>query len=339
MLLSIIVPVFNVEKYLHQCLDSLVSQSYKNIEVIMVDDGSQDKSGMICDKYAAKYKNFSVIHKENAGLGMARNTGLDHISGDYVTFVDSDDYLEPFFIEKMLNYAVSNNVDMCKGGFQRVRDDGVIIATRQYENEIFNGSDARTKFLPRMFGSSPTKHDSIEMCVCGAIYKKSLIDKYHLRFPSEREMISEDLVFNIDYMQHADGAYLISEVGYNYRANFSSLTKSYRPDRFVASRHFYLEIGKKLRRLGYSEDILKRLDKLFFIYLRACIAQEKRKVSGNNIKEALAHISNICLDETVQEVLSKYPVQYLEIKQRIFIELIRHKLKFLLWFLVEAKII
>ena len=80
-LISVIVPVYNVEKYLRQCLTSLVNQTYKNIEVVMVDDGSKDSSGLICDEYAINYQNFSVVHKKNAGLGMARNTGLDNIKG------------------------------------------------------------------------------------------------------------------------------------------------------------------------------------------------------------------------------------------------------------------
>lgn len=102
-LISIIVPVYNVEKYLRHCLDSLLKQTYKNIEVIMIDDGSKDSSGQICDEYANKHENFCVIHKKNAGLGMARNTGLEYVHGEYITFLDSDDYLESaalnFYIE------------------------------------------------------------------------------------------------------------------------------------------------------------------------------------------------------------------------------------------------
>ena len=205
-LVSVIVPVYNVEKYLRQCLDSLLEQTYKNIEVVMVDDGSKDSSGKICDEYAKKYENFYAVHKENAGLGMARNTGFEHINGEYVTFLDSDDYLENDCIEILYNTLLKQQVDMCKGGFKRVIDSGEVVSKREYQNELFKGDCAKMELLPRMIGSSPSRHDSVEMCVCGAIYKTSLIKKYNLQFPSERELISEDLVFNIDYMQHAPSA-------------------------------------------------------------------------------------------------------------------------------------
>lgn len=114
MLISVIVPVYNVEKYLRQCLDSLLQQSYRDLEIIMVDDGSQDSSGEVCEEYACKYPHFKVVHKQNAGLGMARNTGLEHITGQYVVFVDSDDYLDEDAIEMLYRGLTENHVDMCK---------------------------------------------------------------------------------------------------------------------------------------------------------------------------------------------------------------------------------
>ena len=104
-LLSVIVPVYNVENYLSRCVDSILSQSGVTLEVLLVDDGSTDASGKICDSYAARDDRVKVIHKENGGLSSARNTGLDRASGDYVTFVDSDDYLEPEAYGPMLDLA------------------------------------------------------------------------------------------------------------------------------------------------------------------------------------------------------------------------------------------
>ena len=112
-LISLIVPVFNVEKYLKRCLDSLISQSYKNIEIILIDDGSTDESGKICDRYAKEHSNIiKVLHQENQGLSMARNAGLDIAIGEYIGFVDSDDYVEPKMFERLYNNLLESNADI-----------------------------------------------------------------------------------------------------------------------------------------------------------------------------------------------------------------------------------
>lgn len=109
---TIIVPVYNVEKYLRKCLDSLINQTYKNLEIIVIDDGSMDSSGKICDEFAEKDDRVIVIHQKNAGVSIARNVGLDRMSGDYVTFVDSDDYLKLDAIERFLKIHIKENADI-----------------------------------------------------------------------------------------------------------------------------------------------------------------------------------------------------------------------------------
>ena len=117
-LISVIVPVYNVEAYLPRCVDSILAQTYKNLEIILVDDGTKDRGGVICDEYAAKDPRVKVIHKENGGLSSARNAGIDVARGEYLAFVDSDDYLEPEAMEVLLNAAVSNNVRLtCAGRY------------------------------------------------------------------------------------------------------------------------------------------------------------------------------------------------------------------------------
>lgn len=338
-IISVIVPVYNVEKYLRQCLDSLVKQTYKNIEVIMVDDGSKDSSGRICDEYAKEYENFFVVHKKNAGLGMARNTGFEYMHGEYVTFLDSDDYLDPDCINNLYASLLKEHVDVCKGGFKRVLDSGDIVSERKYRNELFRGESARTELLPRMIGSSPSRHDSVEMCVCGAIYRTDLIKKYNLSFPSERELISEDLVFNIDYMQHANGACNIEDMGYNYRVNLKSLSTSYRVNRFEASKYFYLEMKKKLLNLQYNEDTILRLDRMFFVYLRMCIGQERPSASQKKAYASIQTISKICGDAVVRDAIEKYPCRELGIKQQLFLKMIQFRMNRLLYFLAKKEFI
>lgn len=338
MMISVIVPVYNVEKYLRKCLNSLLKQTYKNLEIVVIDDGSTDSSGSICDEYAEKYDSFFVIHKENAGLGMARNTGLEYITGEYVVFLDADDYIEPTFIEVLYRNLINYKVDMCKGGFLRVTDHKEIVSIRKFNNEIFEGKKAREELLPRMIGSSPSRHDSIEMCVWGAIYNASIIKKYDLKFPSERKLISEDLVFNIDFMQHADGACTISETEYNYRINPESLSMSYRIDRFEASRYFYLEMKKKLAGYGYDKTIILRLDRMFFIYLRMCIAQEKKRSSKKTGKKSIRKIREICNDSIVRQAIKEYPVERLDFKQKLFLKMISLKMAKSLYILAGLEI-
>lgn len=112
-LVSIIIPVYKVEKYLSECLDSVVNQTYKNLEIILVDDGSPDNCGKICDEYAVLDRRIRVIHKENGGLCSARNAGIDIANGEWIYSMDSDDYIENDLIEIALNTAVSDNTDMC----------------------------------------------------------------------------------------------------------------------------------------------------------------------------------------------------------------------------------
>lgn len=338
-LISVIIPIYNVEKYLRQCIESLLQQTYPNTEIILIDDGSKDNSGKICDEYAEKCCNVFVVHKENAGLGMARNTGLEHITGKYVAFVDSDDWLCKDLLEVLYNNLISNNVDCCKSGFQRVRNDGTVVSVTRYKNEVFEGDRAKKELLPRMVGSSPSQHDSIEMAVCAVLYNAEIIKSHEIRFPSERELISEDLVFNIDYMQHANGACTVDAVCYNYRVNENSLTRSYRPDRYKACAYFYSEMEKKLKNFGYDDMTILRLKRMFFICVRMSVGQETKAISGLSFKQNRENIKAICNEPLLRGIISSYPVNELEFRQKMFVQLIEWKAAGVLQILAEVGMI
>ena len=339
MLISVIVPIYNVEKYLRQCLDSILHQTYKKIEVIMVDDGSPDSCGAICDEYAAKYSNFIVIHKENAGLGMARNTGLEYANGEYVMFLDSDDYIDADLIKKLYSAIEKYGVDICKSGFQIVGDDGTVQSKRCYKDEIFEGNKAATEFLPRLLGSAPDKKDSFEMSVCASLYIMEHIKAHSLRFPSERELISEDLIFNIEYAQYANGACVIDTIGYNYRNNEESLTKRYRLDRFSACINFYFYVKKKLMELNYGVEVIYRLDRILFVYVRMCIHQERKNISGKSSKEIIKTLKSICNEPCLYAIINEYPVNKLGLKQATFVYLLKYKMCWTLYFLLNVNLL
>lgn len=326
-LISVIVPIYKVEPYLRQCLDSILAQTYKNIEVILVDDGSPDNCGAICEEYAEKYKNFIAVHKENAGLGMARNTGMKYMTGAYVMFVDSDDYLDPDLIEILFTAIKKNGVDVSKSCGRNVYGDGRITYNMHYQDEVFPGNQAAKTFLLRTIGSSPEKKDMLGSAVWGSLYKTSPIKEYDIKFPSERVLISEDIIFNIEYMQYANGACTVSHIGYNYRYNETSLTKSYRSDRFEACVRFHTYVKNRLIELGYGSEDIYRLDKMLFSNTRSCIHWE----SVNKASKAISNIKQYCQNSILQETIKEYPVQKLKLNQRFFLFALKHKLAYLLY--------
>lgn len=276
-MISVIVPVYNVEKYITQCVDSLLSQTYKDFEIILVDDGSTDSSGKICDDYAKNNLNIQVIHKINQGLGLARNTGLQYASGEYVTFVDSDDYVSPTLLENLYQGIQEKDVNVCLGGYKKINDFGDILYEEKYNTKIYNQISYTNEAFIKMLGSLPNKHDSIRMSVWNALYDMSIIKKNNIIFPSERELISEDLIFDFYYYQYVKKCKLLNNSDYYYRTNPNSLTMSYRKDRFKKTMVFYQHLNKLMENSSFSNEAFIRFKKLIFIYVRMCIQQEKKE--------------------------------------------------------------
>lgn len=213
-LISIIVPVYNVEPFLAKCLDSILAQTYKNLEIIAVDDGSTDQSGSICDLYAEKYERIRVIHKENGGLASARNAGIDVARGAWLGFVDSDDYIEPEMYEKLLNAAVSNGCSLSVCGINYVFDDGKIVPKANIEpDQVFDFSHAITEMNTyRLF----------DMGAWSKLYKAKLFDG--IRFPEGK--LSEDFFIMYKLFDRAQNIAFVSDACYNYYQRKNSITKS-----------------------------------------------------------------------------------------------------------------
>lgn len=336
-----IVPVYNVESYLEECMTSLLNQSLPFDKIILVDDGSTDESGEICDRYAFEYSDIVCVHKENEGLGFARNTGLDYLGceADYVMFVDSDDWLESDALERLLAAAIERDADCVIGGHTKKDSGHNTRFVVELENGVNEGTSIREELIPRLCGSLPGASDSIPMSACGSLFKLSIIQKYDLRFPSERKMISEDFVFKYYFLLHARRVAISDSVQYCYRTNDSSLTRSYRADRFDAVLHFYQEVLAMLCKENLANKCTTRLQKTLLIYLRMCVKQERRAVSGKSFFEGRRAIASILADGTVRRVISQYPFEKLHWRQRFFFNLVRMRLSALLLLLAELGIL
>ena len=333
--ISVIIPVYNVRNYLSDCIESVLRQTYNNIEAILVDDGSTDGSDEICEQYSKTHDNVRVFHKKNGGLGEARNYGLRKASGRFVMFVDSDDYIAEDMLESMYGLVRKEKADYCKSGFVRVNNEQKIESTKRYKRRVYRGAEIISRFLPRFFGSLPEKSDSVEMSVCACLFDREIIEKNQIKFLSEKKVLSEDIFFNIDYLKKSKCACLSDFTGYFYRANQSSLTRSYRADRFEKSKHLNRLLLEVLEGLGYGEEERNRLRKHFFINIRSSLAQEKSTVSGLSFLESRHNIKRICCDNDIKKIISEYPINKLGIKQRIFIWLIKRRLVTLLMLFIN----
>lgn len=195
-LISVIIPVYKVEKYLHKCVDSVINQTYSTLEIILVDDGSPDKCGEICEEYAAKDKRVKVIHQENTGLSGARNTGLKNARGAYITFLDSDDYFASNFIEKLHGLLKANNADIsiCADEFVLEQKNGQIkVLKRPYKE--FNGIKVMTA---KEALSITLRQDIFDAKACAKLYKIELFQdiKYPLGYAYEDEGTTYKLFIN-----------------------------------------------------------------------------------------------------------------------------------------------
>ena len=162
-LISIIVPIYNVSKYLDRCMESLLKQTYTNIEIIMVDDGSPDDCGSKCDDYASRDRRIKVIHKQNAGLGMARNSGLDIANGKYVAFIDSDDYVDIEMIEKLYHRLQNTKADTCFCRYYNVTAEKMnILAPEIYKKNNYQQDEIK-EILLGMIGSLPEEPGDVEI--------------------------------------------------------------------------------------------------------------------------------------------------------------------------------
>ena len=168
--ISIIVPVYNVEKYLNRCIDSILNQTLEDIELILVDDGSKDGSGQICDEYAVKDCRVRVFHIENGGPAKARNLGIIHAIGEYIGFVDSDDYIESSMYERLYSRAMINNSDVVMCGYNIVTEDSVIHKILNYNSEYSNQDIIKENLI---YAYYTDKHDGL-YSLCNKIFKRSL---------------------------------------------------------------------------------------------------------------------------------------------------------------------
>lgn len=203
--ISVIVPIYNVEKYLPRCIDSILSQTFTDFELLLIDDGSKDNSGMICDEYAKKDTRIRVFHKENGGVSSARNLGLNNAKGEWICFIDADDLIEACFLEDLLNDLSG---DLIVSGYKIF---GSLDETVLYDDSTIELNNEGWAYINK----TDYNTEAIFYCPWGKLFKKQIIEDFEIRFNTDM-FLAEDTCFIIQYVCHITSIRIIHSCSYRY---------------------------------------------------------------------------------------------------------------------------
>lgn len=345
--ISVIVPVYRVEKYLGRCVNSLLGQTLSDIEIILVDDGSPDGCPALCDEFAKKDGRIKVLHKENEGLGLARNSGMSLAVGEYIAFVDSDDYVKSEMYRTLYEAAQRENADIamcglcCIGGIMSAKENDVQNINCFDGYTVFDGKEGIDRLMLDISGALPKEDQDSRYGFSSVknIYRKEVLEKNKIRFLSEKEVMSEDVFFLLDFLDKCECAVGVPGAFYCYCRNGQSLSKSYRSDRFEKCRLIIDGINGVLSK-RMDESVYKiYTDRLFQAYARAACMQEIQFAPSNGIdkKELDRRLKAICNSKRLKTTLKNYPWHKLPFTQAAFAFTMRFSLIGLQKLLVKIK--
>ena len=338
-MVSVVVPVYNAEKYLVRCIESIVRQSYSNLEIILVDDGSTDRSPVICDEWSEKDLRIRVIHKKNAGAGYARNSGMEIATGKYICFFDSDDYLDPEAIYKAVSLAEKEKVDVVVFGSVVVDQDGNCIAKMIPEATqlCYRNEEVLGVFLPDLIDrwNDHAEVKNLALSFWSCLLAMDMIKSSNWKIVSEREFLSEDSYSLISLYKHVQSVAILSEPLYFYCETNESLSRKYTGNIYDRIRKFYIACLELSTRLGYSGEINKRISGLFFAQ---SIGAMKQVVSCEmGLRKQISELKRIVHDEMMQDALKNLLGCYKAFPRKILVWAMRCKWDFVVYNKVESQ--
>lgn len=318
---SVIVPVYNVENELKTCIESILNQSYETWELWLIDDGSTDKSPMLCDEYVKKDSRIHVLHKANGGVSAARNSGLQQVTGEYVLFVDSDDYLEKQALERLVTEAESKAADVVLCGFfYRVMHDNSVV--KNVADTSFSGDNkelAMTCFA-EVFGKDLINPP------WNKLIKRSILQENNLQF-NEAYSILEDLSFSIQLLEKCSNIVIVREALYNYvYKEQNNLVHKFHSNFFEALLFFDECMSKYSAKVAEPE--IEKIRHHFFCRKTLMFLRKIYKVSGFSNKQKYSELRRICSNERLQTSVTHFETK--DKKKRVAFFCMKHRLYLLL---------
>ena len=299
---SIILPIYNVEPYLNRCVESVLSQSFTDYELILVDDGSTDACPQICDDYGEKYPFIRVVHKENGGLSSARNAGTEVSKGEYIWWVDSDDWIEPGALERLYRVSQNQNADMVKFNYFRVESQKNLHSSNAIPG-VYAGEDVEK--LRNLAFRSPGK---FVLSAWSNIYARRFLEENRLSFVSERVIGSEDYLFNLQALFLAKKILVAEDALYSYELRAGSLSQKHYKENLL---HRYTELYHRIRAFfeenGKFSEYERRICRFYAWHLvyAVCIANEYRVTETRSLRQARRDVRALLRNKDVQAALKK----------------------------------
>lgn len=336
-MLSIVVPVYNVSQFLNKCIESIINQTYSDLEIILVDDGSTDDSGKKCDLFAEKDSRIKVIHKENGGLMSAWKTGVMQAKGEYVGFVDSDDYVDENMFETLFSAARENNADITVCGILREYDTHCEKETFYLKSGVYNRTEIETQIFPIMISNGTMLNRGLSPNRVNKLFKKELLLN-NLEFCDERVSLGEDLVTTFACMCDAQKIVIMDNYfPYHYKIRGTSIMGSYNPNFFNQSlllRNVLSNISLNKRVYDFSLQLTNDFLSLAYYGIERNIASNKPSK-----KEMIEYINNTVSSVDFKEALKAETLSKSNKKCLIYKVLIKTSLKSILYEFIKRVVI
>ena len=309
-MISIIVPIYNVENYVNKCIESIINQTHKNIEIILVDDGSPDNCASICDQYAKEDSRVNVVHQENKGLIEARKSGLRAATGDYVCFVDGDDWIEEDMYEHIASQIEKYSPDCVITQFYYSYPDKEEKSSYCFDKEFYSREELENEVFPIMLFNGSYYSFGVYPNCWTKVFKRELLEK-HLYSVDSRIRMGEDIAFTYPCLMECQSVAFVDKALYHYRINYSSMTKSY--DKTLKEIFLipYDSLVRASSELGV--DLSEQLPYYLLYLINFLIRNE---VMGNG-KDTNGIIKGIFDNHCLMENLSKINIQLLPKHTRI----------------------
>lgn len=321
---SVVVPIYNVEKYIKQCVDSIRNQTLEDIEIILVDDGSPDNCPQICDEYKKLDNRIKVVHKKNGGLSSARNAGMRVATGEYIGFVDSDDYIEVDMYEKMYNTSKKYNVDFVMCDYYKSYGSDKKEVSLEIDEGMYNKEKIKDIIYPQLIMTENIDYGPL-LAVWHCLYKNTFLKENDLYF-DDIVKYSEDNLFSSIVGYKSDSFYYMkASYFYNYRYNPNSISTTYKED----ALDVYIEMNNRLYDNFYrcKEYDFKRQLSLHMIYYTLNYINQVLG-SNLNLKEKYRKIKNSLKKKEVKRAFDKFLLPDINLKLKLSILMLKYKMTF-----------